>query len=158
MENPKNLGNYKDVALQEYINDNRKIHVWITQKDDNNMYPQMCANEYINGISLSGMSSSKMMSHVFKFCKTRNIRDKIKIFLDVRNRKKIYEYYTLCHQLKKGQLYKLARKYEEYYVEPPEIYVFCNVFPNLSWMTYDRWNIKRINENGDIINDIMLNQ
>ncbi|WP_445772263.1 hypothetical protein, partial [Rheinheimera sp.] len=49
-------------------------------------------------------------------------------------------------QIKKGKLYDTRYKYQEYWIDSPQIWVFSNIEPDLSMLSLDRWRIWTINE------------
>lgn len=133
----------------ESLNDDRKINVYLTQECNNNLYSLICTKDSDNCIYVFGISGVKrMMYNILKECKTRKLRDNIKIFIDLRCIKgKLDDYYILCDNLKSGYLWSMKGRYEEYDIEPPKIYVFSNLLPKLNLLTHDKWDIKRIDEN-----------
>jgi len=81
------------------------------------------------------------------------IRDPNPVFVDLpraMNKDRLNGIYTAIEQIKKGKLYDLRYKYQAWWIDSPQIWVFSNNEPDLSMLSMDRWKIWRINETHEL--------
>ncbi|AXH75489.1 MAG: replication-associated protein [Circoviridae sp.] len=60
-------------------------------------------------------------------------------------------YFTACEQIKKGKVWDCRYKYKSWWYDSPNVWVFTNKKPDLSYLSYDRWKLWEINENKELV-------
>ena len=81
-------------------------------------------------------------------CKGKNIRSPMAIFMDMpraMDKSKLHGIYTAIEQIKKGKLYDVRYKYEEWWIDSPAVWVFSNIPPDPELLSRDRWKYWKIN-------------
>jgi hypothetical protein len=54
--------------------------------------------------------------------------------------------FTAIEQIKKGKLYDFRYSYKTFWIDSPQIWVFCNWLPDTSYLSMDRWKVWNIND------------
>lgn len=60
------------------------------------------------------------------------------------NKDKMYQFYSAVETIKDGYAYDDRYTFKEKVFDCPNIWIFCNVLPELSMLSLDRWNIWEI--------------
>jgi hypothetical protein len=84
----------------------------------------------------------KLVQSLCDLCVTMNTRNPKVIFIDLprsMDQKKLNGMYTAIEQIKKGKLYDFRYKYQVWWIDSPQVWVFCNTPPSLGALTKDRW-------------------
>lgn len=56
------------------------------------------------------------------------------------------QFYSAIETIKGGFLYDTRYKGRQKYINPPCIYVFCNYFPRRNVLSWDRWNVRKLED------------
>lgn len=59
--------------------------------------------------------------------------------------------YTAIEQIKKGKLFDTRNRYKKYWIDSPQIWVFTNEYPELHFLSADRWKIWKISETKELV-------
>ena len=62
------------------------------------------------------------------------------------NKDKMYQFYSAIETIKDGYAYDDRYSFKEKVFDCPNIWIFCNVLPNLEMLSMDRWNIWEIDD------------
>lgn len=62
------------------------------------------------------------------------------------NKDKMYQFYSAIETIKDGYAYDDRYSFKEKVFDCPNIWIFCNVLPELELMSMDRWKIWEINQ------------
>lgn len=65
--------------------------------------------------------------------------------------KKFGPFMTAIEQIKKGKVFDLRFHYKEWWFDSPQVWVFANHPPNLSYMSADRWRLYTIDKDKQLI-------
>lgn len=71
------------------------------------------------------------------------------VFIDIPrsvNQNKLGGVYTAIEQIKKGKLYDMRNHYKHWWIDSPQIWVFCNTMPNIAYLSPDRWRFWTIQD------------
>ncbi len=60
-------------------------------------------------------------------------------------------YFTACEQIKKGKVWDCRYKYKKWWYDSPNVWVFTNMMPDLSYLSADRWKLWEINKDKELI-------
>lgn len=96
----------------------------------------------------------KLMQAICDICVARRLRDPKMIFIDLPrslNQLKLGGMYTAIEQIKKGKLYDFRHSYKEWWIDSPQLWVFCNTMPNTRYLSVDRWRFWTINEDRELV-------
>jgi len=97
------------------------------------------------GIDMPPINDFKeMIAMLCNICMDSNNRDPGLIFLDMpraMRKDQLYGMYSAIEQIKKGKLYDMRYHYKCWWIESPEVWVFSNILPDVSFLSKDRWNI-----------------
>lgn len=91
----------------------------------------------------------KLMQALCDICMGRRLRSPMMVFIDLPrsiNQQKLAGMYTAIEQIKKGKLYDFRHSYKEWWIDSPQIWVFCNTIPNTCYLSKDRWRFYTIDE------------
>lgn len=64
---------------------------------------------------------------------------------------KLFGLFNAIEQIKKGKVYDTRYKYTEWWFDSPQIWVFMNTCPNMSYLSMDRWNLYEISKKLSLI-------
>lgn len=81
-------------------------------------------------------------------CRTPNM-----VFIDIPravNQSKLGGMYTAVEQIKKGKVYDMRNSYKQWKFDPPQVWVFANVKPNVNYLSKDRWRFWTITD-GELV-------
>jgi hypothetical protein len=76
------------------------------------------------------------------------------IFMDLPralDQKKLSGMFTAIEQIKKGKLYDFRYSYKTFWIDSPQIWVFCNWLPDTTYLSVDRWKVWNINETKEFV-------
>lgn len=82
-------------------------------------------------------------------CKGKEIRAPMAIFMDMpraMEKSKLHGIYTAIEQIKKGKLYDVRYKYEDWWIDSPSVWVFSNIPPDQELLSRDRWKYWKIHD------------
>lgn len=77
------------------------------------------------------------------------MRDPNPVFVDLpraMNKDRLNGIYTAIEQIKKGKLFDTRYKYQQWWIDAPQIWVFSNIEPDLGMLSADRWKVWIINK------------
>ncbi|AXQ66359.1 MAG: replication-associated protein [Cressdnaviricota sp.] len=60
-------------------------------------------------------------------------------------------FFTACEQIKKGKVWDCRYKYKSWWFDSPNMFVFTNEIPDLSYLSHDRWKLWEINEAKELV-------
>lgn len=95
----------------------------------------------------------KLMQAICDICMGQKLRDPMMVFIDLPrslNQHKLAGIYTAVEQIKKGKLYDFRHAYKEWWIDSPQIWVFCNTMPNTAYLSSDRWRFWTIDEDKEL--------
>nr|QTE03356.1 MAG: replication-associated protein [Emberiza rustica CRESS-DNA-virus sp.] len=95
----------------------------------------------------------KLISALCDICLATNNRKPGVVFVDLprsMEQKKLYGLYTAIEQIKKGKLYDFRYSYKTFWIDSPQVWVFCNTMPSLNYMSHDRWCVYGLNSEWDL--------
>lgn len=98
--------------------------------------------------------SKELIQTVCNYAIDNNKRSVSPIFIDMPRAMKQSELYGLyqgIETIKSGYLYDARHHFKWYLIHSPQIWVFCNTIPDLSYLSPDRWKFWTINENYELI-------
>lgn len=93
--------------------------------------------------------ADKLIQSCCNICKGKNVRYPSPIFIDLpraMNKERLNGIYTAIEQIKKGKLYDLRYKYQEWWIASTQIWVFTNIPPDIDLLSNDRWKIWTIDK------------
>lgn len=67
------------------------------------------------------------------------------------NKDKMYQFYSAVETIKDGYAYDDRYTFKEKVFDCPNIWIFCNVLPELSMLSLDRWNIWEIDASYNLV-------
>lgn len=109
---------------------------------------------FAKGIDLPPVNDAeKLVQSMCDICTSKQLRDPSPVFVDLpraMNKERLNGIYTAIEQIKKGKLYDTRYKYQEYWIDSPQIWVFSNIEPDLSMLSLDRWRIWTIDDNKNL--------
>lgn len=71
------------------------------------------------------------------------------IFVDLpraMDQRELHGMYRALEQIKDGHVYELRHRYQEWWFDSPQIWVFCNTMPEGAYLSKDRWKVWTIEE------------
>lgn len=92
--------------------------------------------------------SEKIIQSVCNILMGRQLRIPKIIFLDIPRSVKqeaLYGMFTAIEQIKKGKVYDFRYKYQEWWFDSPQVWVFMNIKPETGYLSRDRWQFWEIN-------------
>nr|QXP07598.1 MAG: replication associated protein [Arizlama virus] len=95
----------------------------------------------------------KLVQSLLDMCYEKT-RDPKVIFIDLprsMNQEKLFGMYTAIEQIKKGKLYDFRYNYKSWWIDAPQIWVFCNTEPHRGYISRDRWNMWYINDSNELV-------
>lgn len=84
----------------------------------------------------------KLVAAFCDICKGKDTREPGVVFIDLprsMDQTKVSGIYSAIEQIKNGCVYDLRYRYEEWWFDSPQIWVFCNTLPYTSGLSKDRW-------------------
>lgn len=69
---------------------------------------------------------------------------------------KLFGMYQAIEQIKKGKVYDFRYKYQYWWFDSPQIWVFCNTLPHQGYVSTDRWRTWTITDNAERLVGIPL--
>ena len=60
------------------------------------------------------------------------------------NKEKMHGMFTAIEQNKKGKVWDSRHSYKEWWYDSPRVWVFTNEFPNIRYLSMDRWRFWKI--------------
>lgn len=91
--------------------------------------------------------SDKLVQSLCNICMDKELRDPKCVFINLprsMEQDKLYGIFKAIEQMKDGHLYDVRYHYKEYWIESPQIWVFMNELPKMTYLSADRWVIHRI--------------
>lgn len=76
------------------------------------------------------------------------------VFVDLprsMDQRELHGMYRALEQIKDGHVYELRNRYQEWWFDSPQIWVFCNTLPQNGYLSKDRWKIWEIDEERRLI-------
>jgi len=103
------------------------------------------------GIDLPPMNDAeKLIQSVADILIARDMREPKVVFIDLpraMDKKRLGGLYTAIEQIKKGKVYDTRYAYKEWWFDSPQVWVFSNIEPDLTFLSMDRWKIWSIVDN-----------
>lgn len=97
------------------------------------------------GLDLPPMNDAeKLIESVCDILMMRECRDPKVVFIDMpraMDKKRLGGMYTAIEQIKKGKVYDCRYAYKEWWFDAPQIWVFSNIPPDLTYLSADRWKL-----------------
>jgi hypothetical protein len=97
------------------------------------------------GLDLPPMNDAeKLIQSVADILIARQERNPKVMFVDMpraMDKKRLGGMYTAIEQIKKGKVYDTRYAYKEWWFDSPQIWVFTNIEPDLSFLSRDRWKL-----------------
>jgi hypothetical protein len=135
-----------DLSLQS---DDRSINMIVDSKG--NMGKSKLADYaelYHDAIDLPVVNDSeKLLATMCNICMDKKLRKTGPIFMDLpraMSKKDLSGFMSAAELIKKGKLYDLRHKTKSWRIEPPQIWVFTNQYPDLTKLSNDRWKIWKL--------------
>lgn len=101
------------------------------------------------GIDLPAINDcNTLMQILCDICMDNNLRTPGVIFMDLpraMGKDKLIGIFSAIECIKKGHLYETRYKYRDWWIDSPQIWIFTNEEPNLSYLSMERWRIWTIN-------------
>jgi len=95
----------------------------------------------------------KLIQSLCNIMMSKRCRTPWQIFIDMPrsvNQQKLGGMYTAIEQIKKGKLYDMRNHYKAWWIDSPQIWVFCNTKPNVAYLSADRWRFWTITD-GELV-------
>ena len=109
---------------------------------------------YKRGIDLPPMNDSeKLIQSVCDILMATENRDPKCMFIDMpraMDKKRLGSMYSAIEQIKKGKVFDTRYSYKSWWFDSPQIWVFANSRPDLSYLSQDRWRLWEI-KNGTLV-------
>jgi len=106
------------------------------------------------GLDLPPMNDSeKLIQSIADILIARELREPKVIFVDLpraMDKRKLGSLYTAIEQIKKGKVYDMRYRYQEWWFDSPQVWVFTNIDPDQNLLSRDRWNVWTI-DNDDLV-------
>lgn len=106
------------------------------------------AELYYGGVDLPPLNDFKeLVALLCNICMDTNNRDPGLIFIDMpraMRKDQLFGMYSAIEQIKKCKLYDTRHHYKCWWIECPEVWVFSNILPDMSYLSADRWKIWEI--------------
>jgi len=100
---------------------------------------------YGHGIDMPPVNDANLLiQSLCDICMAKDMRNPSPICLDLpraMSKDRLYGMYSAIEQIKKGKLYDFRYKYQEWWIDSPQIWVFSNFIPDLNMLSMDRWRI-----------------
>lgn len=96
----------------------------------------------------------KLMQSICDICMGQRIRTPYIVFIDLprsMNQSKLGGMYTAIEQIKKGKLYDFRHQYKSWWIDSPQLWVFCNTMPNTHYLSKDRWRFFTISDDKELV-------
>lgn len=76
------------------------------------------------------------------------------IFIDIpraMKQDKLYGLYSAIEQIKKGKVTDTRYSYKQWWFDSPQVWVFCNTVPDVTYLSQDRWRFWKISEDKHLV-------
>lgn len=96
----------------------------------------------------------KLVAGLCDLCYTRKLRHPGVVFIDLpraMDQKKLGSMFTAIETIKKGYLYDFRYSFKEYWIDSPQLWVFCNFMPPTKYLSTDRWITWTINDANELV-------
>lgn len=98
-----------------------------------------------NGIDMPPLNDFKeLIALMCNICMSQNIRAPGLVFIDMpraMRKDQLFGMYSAIEQIKKGKLYDIRYNYKSWWIDSPQVWVFTNTPPDLTYLSSDRWKI-----------------
>lgn len=97
--------------------------------------------------------SKELISVCCDICYDLDNRTPGLIFFDMpraMSKKNLSGFYSAIEQIKKGKLFDIRYKYKAFWIDSPQIWVFSNEYPQLEFLSRDRWKFWEITKDKDL--------
>lgn len=115
---------------------------------------------FADGIDVPPINDYKeLIQLVCDECIGTNNRSPSPILIDMprgMEKSKLIGIYTAIEQIKKGKLFDTRNKYKKWWIDSPQIWVFTNEEPDLSYLSSDRWKIWDINNEKALVEHVVV--
>lgn len=156
---------YKDITLYKWQNqvinsrlnrNPRRVNLIYDPYGNNGKSTLSAIAELCYGaIDLPAINDFKeLIALLCNICMDNNIRDPGLIFMDMpraMRKDQLFGLYSAMEQIKKCKLYDQRHHYKSWWIECPEIWVFSNILPDLSYLSLDRWAIWQIDGDKQLV-------
>lgn len=153
---PRQFRNIKLYPWQEAIKnsaedfDDRKINLIYDEHGNNGKSTVASICELMHGgIDMPPLNDFKeLIALLCDICMDGNIRSPKIVFFDLpraMDKDRLFGMYSAIEQVKKGKLYDCRYKYKCWWIDSPQIWVFSNILPDRKMLSADRWNLWKIN-------------
>lgn len=98
--------------------------------------------------------AEKLVQSVHSMCTSGNIRDPKLVFIDLpraMDKSKLSGIYSAIEQIKNGYLYDMRYKFSKWYIDSPQVWVFTNIPPVISLLSRDRWIVRTISPEHELV-------
>ena len=98
--------------------------------------------------------AEKLVQTMCDICIAKQIRDPSPVFMDLpraMDKTRLNGVYTAIEQIKKGKLYDIRYRYQEYWIDSPQIWVFTNIEPDLDLLSRDRWKVWTLDDDKNLV-------
>lgn len=106
------------------------------------------------GIDLdSGNDGQALIQDLCDQCTAMDTHAPGVVFVDLErsfDQTKLYGMFTAIERIKKGKLSDRRYTYTKWWIDSPQIWVFCNTLPKQSYLSGDRWRFFTINDNKEL--------
>lgn len=95
----------------------------------------------------------ELMQLLCNYCMDNNIRQLGFLFIDIPKcaSQKMKNLYVGIEEILSGKLWDTRNHYKKWYIDTPNIWVFCNDKPDESYLSADRWKFWSINDKLELI-------
>lgn len=96
----------------------------------------------------------KLIQSLCNILMKTNCRDPKALFIDLprsMDQTKLFGMYVAIEQIKKGKVYDFRYKYDKWWFDAPQIWVFCNAEPHRGYVSRDRWKFWRISSESKLV-------
>lgn len=94
-----------------------------------------------------------LLQSVCNILMSENNRSPNCIFMDLpraMEKKRLIGIYSAIEEIKKGKVFDTRNRYKKWWFDSPNVWIFTNVLPSLKYLSSDRWNIWRL-ENNELV-------
>ena len=156
---------FKDKILYEWqevvkssadVFDDRSVNVIFDPEGNHgkSYIASLCSLLY-GAISLPPSNDFKeLIAVACDICMAKQTRSPKLIFCDMPraySKTSLFGFYSAIEQIKKGHLFDMRYKYQEYWIDSPNIWIFTNEPPDESMLSRGRWKIYTINDEKKLV-------
>ncbi len=97
-----------------------------------------------------GNNSQEIVQDLCDQCIGMKTHDPKMVFVDLEratDQTKLWGLYVAIERIKKGRLVDRRYKYTKWWIDSPQIWVFCNKLPRANYLSKDRWRFWVIDDN-----------